>query len=120
MEKEAALVGRTVEDARPYKYVGLPLGPAIAEELILEKFSGQVAARQTIVEEIIRLHTARGGKPAAAVDLARLIKKGLEKLRESGLAENPSQGYWRIGREADEVRELQSVRLRPRAQRHHD
>jgi hypothetical protein len=62
-----------MQDAQDrYKYADLPLSPAIAEELILEKFSGQVTARQTIVEEINRLHIARGGKPAEAVDLGSL------------------------------------------------
>jgi hypothetical protein len=93
-----------MQDAQDrYKYADLPLSPAIAEELILEKFSGQVTARQTIVEEINRLHIARGGKPAEAVDLGSLVKKALKKLLDSGSAENPSQGYWRIGPEASET-----------------
>ena len=92
----------TMQDAQDrYKYVGVPLSPAIAEELILEKFSGQVTARQTIVEEVNRLHIARGGKSAEAVDLARLVKKALQNLRDRELAENPAQGYWRIGPEAN-------------------
>lgn len=86
-----------------YKYVGVPLSPAIAEELILQKFSGQVTARQTVVEEVNRLHMARGGKPAERVDLAGLVKKALQNLRERGLAENPSLGYWRVGPEANDV-----------------
>ena len=31
------------------------------------------------------------------------MKKALEKLRDNGSAENPSQGYWRIGRGSNEV-----------------
>jgi len=80
-----------------YSFIDLPLTPAIAEMLIQEKFAGQVATRQTIVEEVRRLHISRGGKPAEAVDLARVIKKALERLRECGTAQNPSLGYWRIG-----------------------
>lgn len=92
-----------MQDAQDrYKYSGLPLSPAIAEELILERFSGQVTARQTIVEEVNRLHIDRGGKPAEAVDLGSLVKRALKKLLDSGSAENPSQGYWRIGPEASE------------------
>ncbi len=86
-----------------YEYIGLPLTPAIAEELIREKFSGEVTARQTIVEEVNRTHISRGGKPAEAVDLARLVKRALEHLRQSGFAENPSTGYWRIGPESPEI-----------------
>lgn len=85
-----------------YRYAGLPLTPAIAEELIRERFSGQVVARQTIVEEVDRVHLSRGGKRAEVVDLSSMMKKALGNLRDNGFAENPSVGYWRIGPDSDD------------------
>jgi hypothetical protein len=82
-----------------YKYAEVPLTPAIAEELIVERFDGELAPRQTIVEEINHLHISLGGAPAGAVDVGRMIKKALRSLQDKDAAQNPSFGYWRIGPE---------------------
>jgi hypothetical protein len=80
-----------------YPYRGLPLTPAIMEELILELCSEQLLERQAIVESVYQAHIARGGDVPRVVDLPRSVKKALAGLRDRGLADNPSVGYWRIG-----------------------
>ena len=79
-----------------YQYVGLPLTPAIAAELAVELFSGRTLKRQQIVDAVRDEHALRGGADASALDLARVIKKGLSMLKDRGLCSNPSTGYWRI------------------------
>jgi hypothetical protein len=79
-----------------YRYKGQPLTPAIFKELVIELFQGKLTERHVIVEEALRIHLARGGTNSRAQDLPRSVKKALSELREAGLAENPSFGYWRV------------------------
>ena len=80
-----------------YEYVGVPLIPKIAQELIIEKFSGQTVNRQEIVEAVVQIHEQRGGLPSEAQNVPETtIHPALYKLKKSGIAENPSMGYWRI------------------------
>jgi hypothetical protein len=80
-----------------YKYVGVPLTPAIMEELILDLFNGRLQERQTIVEEVLAYHESKGGTRAKAMDVPRSLKKALSNLKKKGLAQNPTHGFWRIG-----------------------
>jgi len=66
------------------------------EVLAIELFAGKILSRPAIVEEVLRAHLSRGGLAPAAQDVALSAKKALATLKEKGLAENPSFGYWRI------------------------
>src|SRR2546428_13609949 len=79
-----------------YSYYGLPLTPAIAQELISELFAGRTAKRQEIVDAVVDAHRVRGGTQATAVNVSHTIKKSLQELKRKKLASNPSSGYWRI------------------------
>jgi hypothetical protein len=86
-----------------YKYFGLPLTPAIMEELILQLFDGRLQERQTIVEEVLAYHQAHGGVNAKAMDVTRSLKRALSNLKTKGLAENPTHGFWKIGSLQSEI-----------------
>jgi hypothetical protein len=79
-----------------YHSRGLPLKPEIVQKLIIELFSGQMITRQKILDEIPRVHVARGGKPNSSSSLTGTIKSALTKLKKKGLAESLSPGYWQI------------------------
>ena len=79
-----------------YKYVGVSLTPSIAQELIIEKFSGRPVKRQEIVETVIQIHEDRGGLPSESQDVRSTIKSALQRLKKQRIAENLSLGYWRI------------------------
>jgi hypothetical protein len=79
-----------------YAFKQLPLTPAIIESLTAELFGGQLAERQTIVEEVTRIHLSRGGKPGDVQSTTASVKKALNNMLQRGLAENPSRGHWRI------------------------
>ncbi len=80
-----------------YKYEKVPLSPLIARDLILELFSDQTKSRQEITKGVLTYHKSKGGSDAKAIDVTRsCIKKALNKLKEEGMAENPSYGSWRI------------------------
>lgn len=66
------------------------------EELVLELFSGRLALRQSIVDQVLQTHLARGGTNPVVQDFPRSVKKALSALKERGLADNPSFGYWKI------------------------
>ena len=83
-------------DQHEYRYAGQPLTPGIAEDLILELFTGRITERQKIVDAVTRAHRDRGGLDARAKDTPRLVKKALSNMQRDGLAENPSFGQWRI------------------------
>ena len=55
--------GEMQDTRESYKYADVPLTSAIAEELIVERFAGELVLRQTIVEETNRLHISLGGAP---------------------------------------------------------
>lgn len=77
-----------------YKYKGIPLTPNISEELLLSYYSGKLTKRGQIVTDIIDIHLKKGGKEPEATDKDRMIKRALENLKDKGLAENKSRGYW--------------------------
>jgi hypothetical protein len=79
-----------------YEYAQLPLTPAVIESLTLELFAGQIAERQTIVQEVLRVHRARGGKSSDSQNPTGSVKKVLSNMLKKGLADNPSTGHWRI------------------------
>ena len=83
-------------DDQEYLYKQVPITPAIIESLTGELFSGQLVERQTIVEEVTRVHLARGGKRGDAQSATGSVKKALNNMLQRGLAENPSRGHWRI------------------------
>jgi hypothetical protein len=80
-----------------YQYKGIPLSPYIAEVLILKLLTGKTTIRQSIVDEIVNYHESQGGLKGVAQDIPRVVKRSLKKLKERGIADNPSYGYWRIG-----------------------
>ena len=81
---------------RDYVYKQVPITPAIIESLTGELFSGQLVERQTIVDEVTRVHLARGGKSSDAQSATASVKKALSNMAQRGAAENPSRGHWRI------------------------
>jgi hypothetical protein len=81
------------KDDVPYPNKGIPLTPAIAQYLIKRLFAGKLVERQILVEEVERVHLARGGQKALA---ATVFKNALGEMKEKGFAENASPGYWRI------------------------
>ncbi len=78
----------------PYKYVGLPLTPLMAQELILELFTGQTVHKQEMTDIVESTHLERGGNPPRSKQ--NPITRSLTLLKEMGLAENPMQGVWFI------------------------
>ena len=70
--------------------------PSIAQELIIEKFSGQTTTRQKIIETITQIHYDRGGKTTKDQIVTHVVKKALHNLKKTGIAENPSVAHWRI------------------------
>jgi hypothetical protein len=78
-----------------YKYAQQPLTSSIAKELILEEFPGKgYQKRSVFTQTIVSLHSQRGGAPAGAKDVDRVIKKALELLEKEGLASSPSYNNW--------------------------
>lgn len=78
----------------PYKYIGLPLTPLMAQELILELLTGQTIHKQEITDIVEATHLERGGNPPRSKQ--NPITRALTLLKEMGLAENPMQGVWFI------------------------
>jgi hypothetical protein len=76
----------------PYKYAGLPLTPLMAQELILELFTGQTVHKQEMTDIVEAAHLERGGNPPRSKQ--NPITRALTLLKEIGLAENPMQGVW--------------------------
>lgn len=66
------------------------------ESLVVELFAGKIMSRPAIVDEVLRTHLSRGGLAPTAQDVALSAKKALATLRDKGLVENPSFGYWRV------------------------
>jgi hypothetical protein len=78
-----------------YKYAQQALTPSIAKELILEEIPGKgYQKRSSIVKTIVNLHSQRGGAPASAKDVDRVIKRAIESLETEGLANSPSYNNW--------------------------
>ena len=77
-----------------YQYVGKPLTPSIARELIGELFAGKTAERQEIIKTVDEVHRERGGEPAK-FDYDP-VGPVLSSMKKSGLAENPEHSLWHI------------------------
>ena len=78
----------------PYKYIGLPLTPLMAQELILELLTGQTVHKQEMTDIVEATHLERGENPPRSKQ--NPITRALTLLKEMGLAENPMQGVWFI------------------------
>jgi hypothetical protein len=81
---------------RPYQFAGVALSPAIIETLAVELFQGKLVERQAIQDTIIGEHIARGGHPTRATNVSASVKRALGNMKEKGLVENPSLGFWRF------------------------
>jgi hypothetical protein len=78
-----------------YQFREQPPTPAVVEALILELFQGKLTERKVIADEVLRVHLSRGGaKPRAQFESS--FRRALLTMKDAGLAENPSQGYWHI------------------------
>ena len=77
-----------------YKYVGRSLTPRMAQELIVELFTGQTVQRQEIIERVDQVHLERGGQPAQAA--THPVGRVLSAMKTAGRAENPRRGFWSI------------------------
>ena len=77
-----------------YKYVGRSLTPRMAQELIVELFTGQTVQRQEIIERVDQVHFERGGQPAQAA--THPVGRVLSAMKKAGFAENPRRGFWSI------------------------
>ena len=83
-----------------YPYIGKPLTPSIARELIIELFPGKTAETREIIKTVDKIHHERRGEPNRAKFPP--VGRALGKLKKAGLAENPKQGFWHILSEAAE------------------
>lgn len=81
-------------DKNSYKYADLPLTPLMAVELILELFAGQTVEKQELSDLVVLTHLERGGDPVRSKQDP--TTRALTLLKQSGQAENPMQGVWRI------------------------
>jgi len=86
-----------------YRYKHVPLTPTIIEILMLELFSGRLVERQTIIDEVVEAHRARGGKDADAQSITSSVKRALQRLTARGIVQNPSKGYWRFDKASDQT-----------------
>lgn len=77
-----------------YRYAGLPLTPLMAQELILELFTGQTLHKQEMTDIVEATHAERGGNPPRSKQ--NPITRALTLLKEMGHAENVMIGVWRI------------------------
>ena len=74
----------------------------------------QTINKKKIVETVVQIHEERGGLPSEAQNVSEItIYPALSKLKKSGIANNPSIGYWRIGLNPDlsEIEVPESVEL---------
>lgn len=88
-----------------YKYKEIPFQPSILSELALKLFNGRIAESKTIYDDTLSYHIANGGIKPNAKASRDITFKGLRTLRNKGLAENPSAGFWKIG----EITELGNI-----------
>jgi len=90
-----------------YRYKGIPITPAIAEYVITLSLGGKKLPKSQIVDSVERTHIDNGGVPAEAADLSRTVGKALRNLKNRGLVENPSAGWWLI-KQSGEAEDLSS------------
>ena len=91
-----------------YKYVGRSLTPRMAQELIVELFTGQTVQRQEIIERVDQVHLERGGQPAQAA--THPVKRVLSAMKTAGRAKNPRWGFWSIASNTIEGTEVVPAR----------
>ncbi len=77
-----------------YRYIGLPLTPLMAQELILELFAGKTVEKQELTDIVVLTHLERGGNPVRSKQ--NPITRALTLLKKAGHAENPLPGIWTI------------------------
>ncbi|MYB65965.1 GIY-YIG nuclease family protein [Candidatus Poribacteria bacterium] len=78
-----------------YEYVGKTFTPKIAQELIQELFAGQTVQKQEMISAVDEAHMEQGGLPSRAQH-QHPVTLALVKMKQAGLANNPSQGNWSI------------------------
>ena len=78
-----------------YKFVGKPLTPNIAQELIQELFTEQTVQKQEIVRIVDETHLERGGLAPRAKG-PHPVTMALSKMKRDRQADNPDRGYWSI------------------------
>jgi hypothetical protein len=84
------------DEAPEYAFAGVEPMPVAIQALTLELFSGQVAKRDAIAENVRKTHLERGGTDSNAADYPRSVKKALAGLEARELATNPGYATWRI------------------------
>jgi len=90
------MTGTMNQGEENYRFKGLPLTAAVIEYIVKSQLIGRQLKRNQIVDYVEKFHAEKGGFPCEAADLTRTVKKALDKLKASGVAENPSTGWWRI------------------------
>ena len=83
-----------------YKYLGRPLTPSIAQELIKELYAGKTADRKEIERTVQETHLERGGESSTA-KTHHPAGLALMHMNKSGLVENSSHGIWIVHAEGD-------------------
>ena len=92
-----------MEAEEPYRYRGIPLGPAAALPLIKDVMAKESPiVRGTLVRRVVDLHRQRGGRPSSS-EPARVIKKALTILQTTGEVVSVSHGYWRLATQGEIV-----------------
>jgi hypothetical protein len=85
----------------PRDLTGAPLEPMLFEELAVELFTDQTVTRQTLCDEVVRVHRERGGLPPTR-NPASTAKAALRRLQKRGLAAPAvGKGRWNIGPAGD-------------------
>ncbi len=74
---------------------GQVLTPSVAQELIIEFFTGATVQKQEIVRVVDEAHTERGGQPPTT-GIDRPVTHALARMKQLGLAENSERGIWVI------------------------
>ena len=78
-----------------YEYEALKLNPLMAQNLILELFSGKSdVPRKVIIKTVDETHFKRGGERSN--DPIGTIRAGLDNLVSEGKASKPKTGYYSI------------------------
>ena len=90
----------------PYKYSGKPLTPKMAQELILELFTGQIHPKKDIVRKVDEVHVERGGRGAETK--VHPVTNALGTLKRKGLADNVDTGIWKVDFKIEGVKQIGS------------
>ena len=64
-----------------YPYRGVPLAPQIIVQLTKELFAGKLVQRQTLVDEVPKVHLKRGGLPPKRSNIRSSIDEALRMKR---------------------------------------